>query len=139
MNKHFKLLLLFIAGTYLVLHYTQEDLGWRTRIQNATAKQAQDKSARANYDLTGMIIMNRAVVYIEDHYVEPERVNRPKMIASGLEEIQQTVPEIMVNLIESKDKTPTSAEIQVTKTTKFFFSLTNCDDDPLFPIWPCDA
>ena len=132
MNKHFKMLLLIIAGTYLVLHYTQEDLRWRARIQNATAKQAQGKNAQANYDLTSMIIMNRAVVYIEDHYVEPERVNRPKMVASGLEEIQQTVPEIMVNLIEREDKTPTSAEIQVNDHRESFSLQVTSRFDLLF-------
>lgn len=81
-------------------------------MSEAKAEQASPQSSE-DYDLTSMVIMNRAVVYIEDHYVEPSRVHRDKMIAAGLEEIQKVVPEIMVNLTMDEQGNPISAELQV--------------------------
>ena len=120
MNKYLKLFLFLTCGIYLVLHFTQEDTGWRARVQKAMAQLSEAENAGAKYELVQMAVMNRAVVYVEDHYVEPSRIDRPKMIAAGLEQIQQAVPEIMVNLEEDKDKNPLSAEVQVNDHKKRF-------------------
>ena len=120
MNKYLKLILFLTCGIYLVLHFTQEDTGWRARVQKAMAQLSEAENAGAKYELVQMAVMNRAVVYVEDHYVEPSRINRPKMIAAGLEQVQQAVPEIMVNLEEDKDKNPLSAEVQVNDHKKRF-------------------
>lgn len=120
MNKYLKLFLFLTCGIYLVLHFTQEDTRWRARVQKAMAQLGEAQGDGSNYELTQVTVMNRAVVYIEDHYVEPSRINRAKMIAAGLEQIQQAVPEIMVNLDQDKDEDPRSAEVQVNDHKKRF-------------------
>ncbi len=119
MSKYLKLFLLLTCSAYLTLHFTQEDEGWRARIQKATAQLKQGVK-KSDYDLTEMVVMNRAVVYVEDHYVNPSKVNRAKMVAAGLEQIQQAVPEIMVNLEQEGENDPTSAEVQVNDHRKRF-------------------
>ena len=113
MSKYFKLLFLVTVGIYLTLHFTHQDEGWRARVNQATAKQKLSTEDKERYDLTSMVIMNRAVVYIEDHYVEPARIDRNKMVGAALEEIQRVVPEIMVNLELDDNSSPIAAEVQV--------------------------
>ena len=132
MNKYFKLFVFFACGAYLTLHFTQEDHGWRARVQKAMAKLNQTQGSDQAYELTQMAVMNRAVVYIEDHYVEPSRVNRPKMVAAGLEQIQRAVPEIMVNLDQEGELDPTSAEVQVNDHKKRFSLKINSRFELLF-------
>lgn len=119
MSKYLKISLLLTGAVYLTLHVTEEDKGWRARIQKAAA-QLTGTSNESDYDLTEMVVMNRAVVYIEDHYVDPSKVNRSKMVAAGLEHIQQAVPEIMVNLEQEGEQDPVAATVQVNDHKKRF-------------------
>jgi carboxyl-terminal processing protease len=54
------------------------------------------------------------------------------MVASGLEEIQQVVPEIMVNLKRDQEKNPISAEIQVNSQRERFSLQVKSRFDLLF-------
>lgn len=69
-----------------------------------------DGSARARaagnqdpYDLTQLAVLNRAVLEVTEHYVEPERISHRRMLLAGLNAIQRSVAPVMVNYEEGAE------------------------------------
>ncbi|RLB45682.1 MAG: peptidase S41 [Deltaproteobacteria bacterium] len=52
---------------------------------------------REPYDLTRRAVLNRAILEVKDHYVEPDRVRPKAMLLSGLNAIQRTVAPVLVH------------------------------------------
>jgi carboxyl-terminal processing protease len=55
---------------------------------------------REPYDLTQLRVLNRAILEVKDHYVEPERIRPQRMLLAGLNAIQRSVPPVLVHYEE---------------------------------------
>ena len=55
------------------------------------------------YDLTRLQVLNRAILEVKDHYVEPDRVTPRKMLLSGLDAIQRSVAPVLVHYEEGDE------------------------------------
>ena len=60
---------------------------------SARAQEVRDQEA---YDLTDMQVMNRVIVHVKTHYVEPERINPRHMLLAGLNAVQREVAPVLV-------------------------------------------
>ncbi|MFW6066746.1 MAG: MXAN_5808 family serine peptidase [Myxococcota bacterium] len=58
---------------------------------------AQAARNRDPYDLTQLQVLNRAILEVKDHYVEPERIDARRMLLAGLNSIQRAVPPVLVH------------------------------------------
>src|SRR5690606_4603102 len=63
-----------------------------------------DASARAQevrqgeaYDLTELRVMNRVILHVKNHYVEPERIQPRRMLLAGLNAVQREVAPVLVD------------------------------------------
>jgi carboxyl-terminal processing protease len=62
-----------------------------------SSARAQEVRSREPYDLTQLTVMNRVILQVKDHYVEPQRVNPQRMLLGGLNAIQQMVAPVLVH------------------------------------------
>ncbi len=81
-----------------------------------SSARAQEARSTAPYDLTQLALMNRVLLQVVDHYVEPERIEPRRMLLGGLNAIQQQVAPI---LIDYEDGAPT-LRIQVDTASQEF-------------------
>ena len=44
---------------------------------------AEPSSAVSPYDLESLSILNRAIIHIKEHYVDPSRIDEKKMVAAA--------------------------------------------------------
>jgi carboxyl-terminal processing protease len=63
-----------------------------------------DASARAQevrqeeaYDLTELRVMNRVILHVRNHYVEPDRIQPQRMLLAGLNAVQRDVAPVLVD------------------------------------------
>ena len=68
---------------------------------------SRDDSLRAgggrrfkNYDLAAHQTLSRVIYYIKEHYVDPSRVFPKEMFVAAVEEIEKSVPEVLVDARE---------------------------------------
>jgi len=61
---------------------------------------AQAARDRDPYDLTRLAVLNRAILEVKNHYVDPERVDPKKMLLAGLNAIQSSVAPVIVRYEE---------------------------------------
>jgi len=83
-----------------------------------TAWSASDGST--DYDLSSLKILNRVLLQVKDNYVEPERIDPNKMLVYALDEIQNSIPEVVVAFDKDRDAHPTSAVVSVNEKSKKF-------------------
>lgn len=82
---------------------------------------AANDAAESSYNLSALRILNRVLLHLKDSYVEPERIDPPKMLIASLNEIQNAVPEIVVDYDRSKpDVSPKEITVTVKATSKKF-------------------
>ncbi|MDQ3036242.1 MAG: S41 family peptidase [Myxococcota bacterium] len=62
-----------------------------------SSARAQEVRSREPYDLTQLTVMNRVILQVKDHYVDPERVNPRRMLLGGLNAVQQSVAPVLVH------------------------------------------
>ncbi|WP_053234192.1 MXAN_5808 family serine peptidase [Sandaracinus amylolyticus] len=62
-----------------------------------SSARAQEVRSREPYDLTQLTVMNRVILQVKDHYVDPERVSPQRMLLGGLNAVQQTVAPVLVH------------------------------------------
>ena len=121
--KQFKFPICLACGLYLIFYFTQTDQKWKMSFssQEAAAKSESDDLTRSkNYDLEALNVLNRVVMYIEDNYVDPKRINRRKMMGSALETIQKEVPEFMVQLTHDPKGQVEQAHLKLNEVKKSF-------------------
>ena len=61
---------------------------------------AQAARSRDPYDLTELAVLNRAILEVKDHYVEPERIRPKAMLLAGLNAIQRSVAPVLIHYEE---------------------------------------
>ncbi|MEZ4460968.1 MAG: MXAN_5808 family serine peptidase [bacterium] len=100
-----------------VLSVQFSDRGVEFDLRN-TAWSASD--AGADYDLSSLKILNRVLLQVKDNYVEPERIDPNKMLVYALDEIQNSIPEVVVAFDKDRDAHPNAAEVFVNDKSKKF-------------------
>ncbi len=84
-----------------------------------SSKGAANVSNNKDYNLSALFILSRVLLRLKDSYVEPERLDPPKMLLSALDEIQNAVAEIVVDYKRPlKDGDPPPKQITVTVKAK---------------------
>ena len=63
---------------------------------------AQEVREQAAYDLTELRVMNRVILHVKNHYVEPERINPQRMLLAGLNAVQREVAPVLVDYEEGQ-------------------------------------
>ena len=72
------------------------------------------------YNLAGAEILNKVLLQMKEKYVDPTRINPNRMLAHGLDELQKSVPEIVVTFDKDIDDNPSQATVRVDGQTKTF-------------------
>ncbi len=63
----------------------------------SSAGHAGTTSAEGRYDLRSRRILTQVILLIKENYVDPSRIKPPDMLLASLDQIEKTVPEIMVD------------------------------------------
>lgn len=58
---------------------------------------AQEVRSQEAYDLTELRVMNRVILHVKNHYVEPERIQPQRMLLAGLNAVQREVAPVLVD------------------------------------------
>src|SRR5262249_45383282 len=59
---------------------------------------------RPPHDLSALKIFNKVVIYVKDAYVDPKRINPKEMMISALEQVERTVPDVMVEADKDRNQ-----------------------------------
>lgn len=125
MRSHARFIAQTVAGltlAYLSLHLIKADHGWFKLDEAGLAEARPDGKGDAashtspdqsGYNLQDLTTLQRALTYVEENYVDPDRINRRKMIGAAVQEVQRVVPEVMVEVKEDKDKLPSELILKV--------------------------
>lgn len=93
-----------ILGLLAVLAAFTLTFGWPRQngleIDIDTSPRAQAARLKDPYDLTKLQVLNRTVLEVKDHYVEPGRLEYQRMLLAGLNAIQRSVPPVLVDYEE---------------------------------------
>ena len=65
---------------------------------------ARAQAAPEPYDLTQLRVLSRAVLEVNENYVEPERINHKRMLLAGLNAIQRSVAPVIVHYEDGADE-----------------------------------
>jgi len=87
--------LLAIVGAFALTYLWPERNGLDIDIDNSA--RAQEVRAHAPYDLSQRALMNRVLMQVVEHYVEPERIEPRRMLLGGLNAIQGQVAPVLVD------------------------------------------
>lgn len=60
------------------------------------APKASKRASKDNYDLTQLEVLKKVVVYVNDNYVDPKRIDPKEMFVSALEAVEKSTAEVMV-------------------------------------------
>lgn len=99
-----------------VLSVQFSDRGVQFDLRNTSVSASESKSGE--YDLASLKILNRVLLQIKDNYVEPERIDPNKMLVYALDEIQNSIAEVVVEFDKDRDEHPTKVEITVNQKSK---------------------
>lgn len=116
-----------IAGVALLIAFVLSiqfsDRGVQFDVDNTgSSALAGPEPEGSGYNLAQAEILNKVLLQIKEKYVDPDRVDPAKMLVHGLDEIQKTVPEIVVTFDKDIDGKvpPKTATVQVDSATKTF-------------------
>ena len=84
-----------VAVAYAITYGWPERNGMDLDIDSSARAQAVD--AHEPYDLTQLALLNRVLLQVVDHYVEPERIDPRRMLLGGLNAVQQEAAPILID------------------------------------------
>lgn len=87
--------LLAIASAFALTYLYPDRNGLDLDIDSSA--RAQEVRAREPYDLTQRTLMNRVLMNVVEHYVEPDRIQPRRMLLGGLNAIQGQVAPVLVD------------------------------------------
>ncbi len=87
--------LVAVVGAFALTYLYPQRNGLDLDIDNSA--RAQEVRAREPYDLTRLTLMNRVLMNMVEHYVEPERIQPQRMLLGGLNAIQGQVAPVLVD------------------------------------------
>lgn len=100
-----------------VLSVQFSDRGVQFDLRNTTVAASEKKG---DYDLASLKILNRVLLQIKDNYVEPDRIDPNKMLIFALDEIQNSIAEVVIDFNRPRDDKPTRVELTVNDKSKSF-------------------
>jgi carboxyl-terminal processing protease len=100
-----------------VLSVQFSDRGVQFDLQNTS--HSASKKDDGSYDLSALQILNRVLLQIKENYVEPDRVEPNKMLVASLDEIQNSIAEVVVNF-EGDRENPSGVKVTVGDKSKKF-------------------
>ncbi|GAB4217154.1 MAG: hypothetical protein OHK0013_44380 [Sandaracinaceae bacterium] len=89
------LALIAIGSAFGITYLWPERNGLDLDIDNSA--RAQEVRAHEPYDLTQRALMNRVLMQVVEHYVEPERIQPRRMLLGGLNAVQGQVAPVLVD------------------------------------------
>lgn len=118
-KKHLRLVvaLVCLTGAFL-LSISFGDRGLQFDLRQSSGA-ASDVSANKDYNLSALRILNRVLLHLKDSYVEPERINPSKMLVEALDEIQNSIAEVVVNY-DRKEENPKKVTVRVNERSRTF-------------------
>lgn len=118
LKRHGRFIVAFIALTIaFVLSVQFSDRGVQFDLRNSTVSAAE--GGDETYDLSALKIFNRVLLRIKDNYVDPSRVDPNKMLIAALDQVQNSISELVVTFVGGKEK-PREIQIHVNGVTKSF-------------------
>ena len=118
LKRHGRFIVAFISlSIAFVLSIQFSDRGVQFDLRNSSVSASE--GAEGDYDLSALKVLNRVLLRIKDNYVEPERVAPNKMLVAALDEVQNSIAELVVTF-EGGKKSPQSISIHVNGVTKEF-------------------
>jgi carboxyl-terminal processing protease len=126
MPKFISALAALLVAFYVTVSWRYGDPGWRLEFRTRPAS-AQTAEAPADYDLKSLSVLNRAVIHIKENYVDPQRIDERRMIGSALEEIQRSVPELLVETENDEKGVPRKVTVRIDEAEQTF-DLTDVDN-----------
>jgi len=81
---------------------------------------AQPDLEEGAYDLSAIKILNRVLLQMQENYVDPERFEPRRMLASGLNAVQKKVAEVVVIFDKPIDEAPSTLTLRVGDASKDF-------------------
>lgn len=103
-----------VAAAFGITYFWPERSGLDIDIDSSA--RAQEVRSSQPYDLSQLRILNRVLLQVVDHYVEPERIDSRRMLLGGLNAVQQSVAPILVHYEDGQ----TSFEVQVDSERQSF-------------------
>ena len=73
-----------------------------------------------SYNLSNILILNRVVLYLQENYVDPERVDPQLMLTMSLNEVQKNIAEVVVHFDRSVAERPEVATVIVGSNQRDF-------------------
>ena len=115
----------FIAGIALLVAFGLSiqfsDRGWQFDLEKGGQRaMASPDGATAAYNLAGAEILNKVLLQMKEKYVDPTRIDPNLMLVHGLNEVQNSIPEVVIRFDRDIDDKPTTAEIQVNASIQKF-------------------
>src|SRR5262245_27679855 len=99
MRKHYKTLLFaaaLVAGYVVTITYRMDG-------SSGTGLFGADPAAHAStYDPGEARILSKVALYVNDQYVDPERIDPKKMFVKACEELQDSMAEVLVTVDDVK-------------------------------------
>lgn len=108
-----------LGAFYLSISYRYGDPGWRLEFEPAATASAES-GVIDGYDLQSLSILNRAVVHIKEHYVDPSRVDARRMLGAAMEEVQRAIAELLVEVERDADEVPTGLTVRIDDARQSF-------------------
>jgi carboxyl-terminal processing protease len=118
LKRHGRFIVAFISLTIaFVLSVQFSDRGVQFDLKNSSVSASE--GAEGEYDLSALKVLNRVLLRVKDNYVEPERVDPNKMLIAALDQVQNSIAELVVTFEGGKEN-PTAIKIQANGASKSF-------------------
>lgn len=101
----------------LTVNYTESDFLLDARGSGALASPS---TSGDGYDLQALAVVNRVLLNLRDSYVDPQRIDPPKMLVRALDRIQNSVPQVVALFDDEMDGSPTRVEVRVGSQSREF-------------------
>ncbi len=96
-----------LLGLAAVLAAFTLSFGWPRenglQIDIDTSPRARAAREQTPWDLTKLTVMNRAILEVNEHYVDPSRVDHQRMMLAGLNAIQRNIAPVLVHYEDGAD------------------------------------
>lgn len=119
LKAHGRFIVAFVALTIaFILSVQFGDRGVEFDLRNSAFSATADDPG--DYDLAALKILNRVLLQIKDNYVEPDRIDPNAMLVYALDEIQNSIAEVVADFDRPYDDGPTSVTLTVDESSKKF-------------------
>ncbi|MEO1270097.1 MAG: MXAN_5808 family serine peptidase [Myxococcota bacterium] len=116
----------FVAGLALLIAFglsiRYSDRGWQFDLDQGgrDALASPEPGKASDYNLSGAEILNKVLLQMKEKYVDPTRVDPNRMLLYGLDEVQNSIPEVVIRFDRDIEDNPTTATVQAGNASKTF-------------------